>query len=139
MYTKLRKYTNLNHCPTEHQEQVALLQWWNLQAPLQWRKRLTAFPNAGKRSVIMGKYMKQEGLQPGMPDLFLAIPTKEHHGLFIEMKRKTGGRLSENQKAMIDNLQPDYKAIVCYGFEDARVAICQYLGWCIYDETHPPP
>jgi hypothetical protein len=55
------------------------------------------------------------------------IPKNGWHGLFIEMKVK-GGKLSDSQKEfMTVATAMGYKAVVCYGFEDAKEAITNYL------------
>jgi hypothetical protein len=46
----------------------------------------------------VAKRLKAEGVVRGIPDLF--IP---QWNLWVEMKRKTGGRLSPEQKSMISD------------------------------------
>jgi hypothetical protein len=49
-------------------------------------------------------------------------------GLFIEMKRQKGGRISEEQSRWIAELNKSgYRAVVAYGFEDAKQIILNYL------------
>ena len=50
--TRRRKAT----LPLEHQEQVTLLEWFDLQYPA-LRKRMAAVPNAGKMNATIGKRM----------------------------------------------------------------------------------
>ena len=116
----------------EHQEQCFLIEWFDLQAKARGYNPslLFAIPNGGKRDAIVGKRMKDEGVRRGIPDLFLAIPTDNFHGLFIELKRTNGARASKFQKEMIEELsQWGYPAVVCHGWIEARDAICDYLGW----------
>lgn len=55
--------------------------------------------------------LKAEGLTSGIPDLF--IP---QYKLFIEMKRRDGGVVSESQKKVHKILRGlDYKVEVCHG------------------------
>jgi hypothetical protein len=66
------------------------------------------------------------GLKPGMPDTLLAVPTKDYHGLFLELKRpgekptaKQLGIISLlNQKGYYatwkDNLDASIKLIETY-------------------------
>ena len=50
------------------------------------------------------------------------------HGLWIELKRKQGGRLSEYQSEWLDALnQQGYRAEVCCGWEEASRVIMNYL------------
>jgi hypothetical protein len=73
--------------------------------------------------------MKLEGVVKGIPDLFLPVPISPYHGLYIEMKRTVGGRLSDEQKKIIPLLQGlGYKVVVCKGFEEAKAEIVKYLS-----------
>ena len=50
------------------------------------------------------------------------------NGLWVEMKRKKGGRLSEEQKAWAEALQAQNYTWVCaHGAEEACDAIYRYL------------
>jgi len=49
-------------------------------------------------------------------------------GLWIEMKTKTG-RMTEPQKRFQERAKSQgFEALTCYGFEQAREAIEEYLG-----------
>ena len=77
----------------------------------------------------MGRRLKDMGLRPGTPDLFLAVPCNGKSGLWIELKRSKGGRVQAVQKDMLDMLRKQgFTAEVCHGFEEARRCICAYLG-----------
>lgn len=114
----------------EHSEQVNLIKWWslvhnNFGAP---ECCLFAIPNGGQRNLIVATKLKAEGIRAGVPDLFLAIPKKGFNGLFIEMKKTKGGRVSDNQKSMLSILTDNgYLTRVCHGFNEARITIEQYL------------
>ena len=114
----------------EHAEQVLLMQWWAL-AHQQFgvpEQLLFAIPNGGERNIIVAARMKREGVRAGVPDLFLAVPRGECHGLFIEMKKPKGGRVSDSQKTMMNILDyMHYKCIVCAGWEAAKSAIIEYI------------
>ena len=115
----------------EHAEQVSLIQWWALQCKRfgVYEQLLFAIPNGGQRNIITAKRMKDEGVRSGIPDLFLAVPRGNFHGLFIEMKKPQGGVVSENQKACMEMLSNNnYCVAVCHGFIDAQEAIKGYLS-----------
>lgn len=69
------------------------------------------------------------GVRAGVPDLFLPVPMNGKHGLFIEMKKAQGGRLSESQKKWLTWLgELGYEATCCHGWLEAREAIEAYMG-----------
>jgi len=128
---------------SEHQEQVAVIQWWALACKRYGLPEfaLMAVPNAAKRSYALARYMKSEGLRSGVPDLFLAYPRRMVHqsavsrhietpfcGLWIEMKRKPN-KPSAEQNAIIGWLGLNtYMARVCYSAQEAIDAIKAYLA-----------
>ena len=115
----------------EHTEQVNLIKWWALACHKYGldERLLFAIPNGGERNVIVASKLKAEGVRAGVPDLFLACGNGSHHGLFIEMKKTKGGRVSDNQKSFISLLTDrGYKAIVCHGWNEARQTIEEYLA-----------
>ena len=117
--------------PTEHQEQVALFAWANvMSARYPELKLMFAIPNqsgGGVPAIIRGRRMVKEGVRAGVPDLLLPVPSGNFHGLFIELKRH-GGQMKENQLWWATALRAQgYDVAVCYGFEEARVAIERYL------------
>ncbi len=117
---------------SEHTEQVAVIQWYRMQYP-KYAKCLFSIPNgahlagdARLRAIKMNN-LKASGLVPGVSDLFLMIPKSGWHGLFIEMKVK-GGKVSSSQKEfMTVATAMGYKAVVCFGFDEAKDAITNYL------------
>lgn len=84
-------------------------------------------PNGGKRTRIEGAKFKRLGVRAGIPDLFLPIQKQGYGGLFIELKVDKG-KVSTKQKEWIENLNINgYKAVVCYGFEEAKDIIEGYM------------
>jgi hypothetical protein len=112
-----------NHDESWHQRQ--LVQW---AKQFGWGQMLFHIPNettSGQGWVIRNRQM---GCRKGVPDLMLAYPKGGRHGLFIEMK-KPGGRLSNEQKKWLSNLNTlGYEAKCCYGWEEARDVIQGYLA-----------
>lgn len=114
--------------PTEAQEQTTLFQWaaYHLELELQ---SMFAIPNGGSRNQIEALHLKQQGVKAGVPDIFVPCMRGGYGGLFIEMKRRKGGRLSEAQREMIDNLRCcGYRVEVCEGWEAARDVITEYMN-----------
>lgn len=114
----------------ESREQSALIKWAELStAKHPCLRLLFAIPNGGKRNVITAANMKREGVKPGVPDLFLAYPSKGFHGMFIEMKKRKGGRTSEAQFQWLEMLQAaGYQVAICAGWEEAKNMIEQYIN-----------
>lgn len=115
--------------PTEHQHQVNLFQWAKAQSgKYPELKLMFAVPNAAKRNLNTAMYMKSEGLASGVPDIFLPCARGAYHGLFIELKRDKLSAVSKTQNTYLEGLiKQGYKAVVCYGFEDAKTVIEDYL------------
>ena len=116
---------------TESAEQKALFCWCalnkHIHPELAW---IFSIPNGGRRDLITGARLKAEGLKKGVPDLFLPTPRLPHCGLFLEMKRKSVGRVQDNQNEWIAYLnKAGYLATVCYGWEEARTVILTYLRY----------
>jgi len=94
---------------------------------------LMSIPNGGKRDPRVAAQMKREGVLPGAPDLFVAEPRGDWHGLFIEMKR-SDGRTSKEQNDVISKLkQRSYEVAVCKGADAAYGAFLSY----VYGHTWP--
>lgn len=116
--------------PSEHAEQCALMDWaqmaYGKHPELRW---LYATPNGGFRHVSTAAKLKAEGAKAGVCDLFLPVPRGGYHGLYIEMKRQKGGRLSPEQKDFIEFVQSHgYRAEVCPGWIVARDVLVDYLN-----------
>ena len=81
-----------------------------------------AIPNGEKRAITVAKRLKAEGVVRGIPDLLIPQWT-----LWVEMKRISGGRLSPEQKAMIQYLEGiGQKVIVAKGAADASKQILEF-------------
>jgi hypothetical protein len=99
--------------PSEHLEQVRLVAWFRRQWP---DTRIFAIPNGGGRSMAQGASLKAEGVTAGVPDLF--VPA---WGLWVEMKRTTGGTVSPAQRDWIAYLEGiGHSVIIGRGFDDAK-------------------
>lgn len=106
-----------------------LFQWAEFQSLKYPALRLMFHvPNGGSRNLIEAKNLKKMGVRAGVPDIFLPVARGGFHGLFIEMKRADGGRLSGSQAEYIQKLRMQgYQAVVCKGFDSAVSVITAYL------------
>lgn len=115
---------------SEHSEQVALFEWaaWQVNLghePLRW---MFAIPNGEHRHEAVGARLKAEGVKPGVPDICLPWPAKGYHGLFVEMKIKPNVPSPEQYQYLAWLDAAGYLAVVAYGFDQAKVFLCDYLG-----------
>ena len=112
---------------SEHDLQVSCVRWFRLQYP-QYAKLLFAIPNGGQRNAVVAAKLKAEGVQAGVPDLFLAVPGGDYHGLWIEMKNGKAGRLSALQGSMIAALvKQGYRCEVCHSFGEFENVVKEYI------------
>jgi hypothetical protein len=86
-----------------------------------------AIPNGGQRHPAVAAKLKAEGVKAGVPDIFLAWPSGNYHGLFVEMKvgKNKPSKLQEEWIAGL--FAAGYACVVCYGFEAAKLAVCDYM------------
>ena len=115
---------------TEAQEQAAVFEWiarnQNRRPELKFCFHI---PNGGSRDLREAHNLKLQGVKAGVPDICLPVPRPGFHGLYIELKRREGGRVSYEQKAWIMTLNRfGYRAVVCRGWDEAREEIEHYLG-----------
>lgn len=109
---------------TENDEQRQLIQWARNKPEFQFLFHIPNESVGGQGWIIRNR---QLGVKKGVPDLFYPVPSGGYHGLFIEMKA-TGGRVSPDQERWIQCLnQFGYRAVVCYGWKEAKNAILEYL------------
>ena len=110
---------------TEKDEQIALFDWAQYRTDLQ---RMFHITNEGRRSVQHTMSLLRQGMKPGVPDNMLPLARGGYHGLFIELKRRSGGRLSPEQRDwQVALLDEGYAVAVCNGFEEARETIDWYV------------
>lgn len=120
--------------PTEHVEQRNLFEWagrmLRTYPVLEW---LYAVPNGGHRNIIVAKKLKAEGVKPGVPDVVLPVRGYDpdgsaYGGLYIELKRLEGGRVSPEQTRWHEFLRSQaYRVEVCRGWLEASAVIATYL------------
>lgn len=110
----------------EHRIQCACVQWFRMEFP-KYRKLLFAVPNGGARSAREGKSLKDEGVLAGVADLFLSVPNKQFHGLYVELKTAKG-KQQANQKEFEEAVKGQgYEYIVCHSFSEFMGTIVGYL------------
>ncbi len=111
--------------PLEEEEQRDFAEWLDSKGVL-WAH----IPNERKANVAILSSLARQGLKKGFPDNFIAVARGKWHGLFIELKRvkKCLSVRSKEQREWIKQLNSaGYKALFCYGAEEAKKAVEEYL------------
>lgn len=123
--------------PPEHNEQAAFFRFLALLAIDNPDVGLAyAIPNGGKRHIGTARKLQEEGVKPGVPDICWPVPRYPFHGLYLEMKRVKGGKVSDAQKPWVQRLREQgYKVEICKGFEAAKKAFCEYLALSPWGKT----
>ena len=102
--------------PTELQETQALSRWLTEHGIAHLH-----VPNEGARSPAMGGQLKRAGLSAGIPDMLILSQTAQcPHGCWVELKRRSGGRVSPAQRAWHRRLADlGWPGLVAYGAREA--------------------
>ena len=109
----------------EHILQVACVNYFRLRYP---KGLIYAIPNGGQRNVIVASKLKAEGVLSGVPDLHIATAKKGFHGLYIELKNGKAGKVSDNQKTIMEKLQSEgYRCEVCRSFDEFKNVVNDYM------------
>ena len=67
------------------------------------------------------------GVLPGVPDLLIMVPNKEHPGLIIELKAGKNG-LTDCQKTILGDLDKvGYRTAACWSLEEAQMIVRDYF------------
>ncbi len=111
---------------SETTEQINLFNWAKrTESILPELALLYHVPNEGKRT--NGGILKAAGLKSGVPDICLPVAMGGFHGLYIELKFGKN-KTTKSQDDYIALLKAQgYKTAVCYGAEEAREEILEYL------------
>jgi len=111
---------------TEHEIQVACVNYFRLRYP---KGLIYAIPNGGQRNVIVASKLKAEGALSGVPDLHVPIAKKGFHSLYIELKNGKAGKVSDNQKAIMEKLKSEgHRCEVCRSFDEFRNVVNDYMN-----------
>jgi hypothetical protein len=111
-------------CPLEFQEQIIAATWLTKNNILFYH-----VPNGGFRKHHEALKFKAMGVKAGVPDLCIPIPRSSYHGLYIELKRVSGGMLSDAQSYWLAELEKQgYACYVAKGANDLIDYVKNYLG-----------
>ena len=111
---------------TEHEIQVACVNYFRIRYP---KGLIYAIPNGGQRNVIVASKLKAEGVLSGVPDLHIPIAKKGYNGLYIELKNGKSGKVSDNQKTIMEKLQTEgYQCAVCKSIDELINVVDDYMN-----------
>lgn len=118
------------HREVETGEQIAFAHYMNYAYPnVLW----TASAGGMRTTWGVAKKMKAMGYSAGTPDIMIFESRNHYHALFIELKRpkvkgESRGSISKEQSEWLSRLKSrGYKALVCYGSEEAMKTVDTYL------------
>ena len=121
--TAAGKFRLKSQVPYEYQEQIVAANWLT-------KNNIPFYhiPNGGRRNAIEGAKFKAMGVKPGIPDICVIVAKNGYHGLYIELKRKTGGDVSEMQKFWMWELRRQgYDVFLANGADELIKYVQNYL------------
>lgn len=114
---------------SEHAEQVSIFRLAQLYSR-QWPELrfLQGSMNGVRLTIGQAVRAKAAGMKKGVPDIFLPIKRGNYSGLFVELKRVSGGRIEPEQKLWAAMLTSQgYQHHFCKGCDAAWKVITDYL------------
>lgn len=114
----------------ESNEQMLFIDWLRTNYPwvITIISPIVKYTGSKWSRAKQGARIKALGYIAGTLDIFIPVPLNGFHGLFIEMKRKDGGSIQENQRDMSNKLTlTGYKVVFCKGFEEAKAEFLKYI------------
>lgn len=121
-----RSYNNKQICPTERQEHLLLMKWFRdhpLLSPL-----VIHIANEYDGGGLKGMMRKALGVRAGVSDFFVPFPCSDKHGLWIELKRKKGSKVTPEQLDWLAKMRNlGYAGHIAYGCVHAIKLIEDYL------------
>lgn len=118
---------------TEHNEQASLFDWIDRVGSKEWPELALAYAIPNSVPVMretmynVRAWMKKGGLRPGFPDVGLPVARGTYHGLFLELKTKTGS-VKPEQRVWMHNLERQgYYVAVARGWETAAGILRGYM------------
>lgn len=112
--------------------QMACVRWYRMQYSA-YEKLLFSIPNgamlAGDKLQRIKRWQRlaKAGALAGVADLFLSVPSKDAHGLYIEIKT-TKGQQTKAQKEFQKAVElVGYRYVICRSFEDFKKVIANHF------------
>jgi hypothetical protein len=128
-------YASLTKSGSEWGEQAAIFLWKALHVGklpiIRW---LHAINNQGHGDAVHGARDKAAGVTAGVHDMFLPVTCKQFAGLYIELKKRDGGKgMSDVQSEFARYCETQgYAWRECHGYKQAIQAVLEYLSLAGY-------
>lgn len=110
----------------EHRLQCACVRWFRYVYP-SLKEVLFAIPNGGRRDVVTGARLKEEGATAGVSDLILLKSNSAYGALCVEMKTPKGNQSPAQKEWQNEVENTGNKYVVCRSFEEFKREITEYL------------
>lgn len=139
----------------EHDIQVSFVSWYRMQWGKKYPKSLFAIPNGshvsgenpgggaphtkeqkGKNVAIRRKRLKDEGLELGVADLFLSIPSGDYAGMYIETKIKTGTSSDAQKEFRECAITYGYAYVIIRSAYEGSVLVNDYLSGAFSQQAY---
>lgn len=85
-------------------------------------------PNEGKRTQAQGGFLVGMGMHKGWPDLEVAWPCREWHGLFIEFKTPKGKATPEQSETLANLSSKGYRCEIIRDIESFMALCIDHFG-----------
>ena len=127
-YRASLRQSTARYATSEAEEQMALIEWKGAMLGREPRLALLFHPANGElREKRVGAKLKRMGVVPGVPDLWLPVPSAGYVGLAIELKA-IGGHTSPDQDWwLLELTRNGWYTAVRYGWLSAAKMIAWYL------------
>lgn len=119
---------------SEAQEGKLLCTWFSRRY-FRYQNQLIHIPNGAhlhgdpRQRAMQMNSLKAQGLIVGASDYFLAVPMGSFHGCWIELKKSTIKKASDNQIIFLRRQKMfGFEAFVASGFEEAKEMVDEYLS-----------
>lgn len=113
---------------SEYQEQCALFEWAEKsQSTYPQLANMFATLNGIRLPIGLAVKAKKQGNRKGVPDVLLDFPVGVYNGLRIEMKVGKNKQTREQIEWANRLKASGYYVGVCYGWEEAKTLIINYL------------
>jgi hypothetical protein len=122
--------------PSEADIQASFIVWFNLFKPT-LADSIFHVPNGGSRFKVKnkrgewycpeGNKLKKMGAKSGVADIFLMVPNRQFHGLWLEFKSEKGKQSPEQKEFEKTALSRGYQYKIAKSLDDAIKIVTEYV------------